>query len=765
MIRILKFAKKSWYWIVCIFILLVIQAACDLSLPQYTSDIVDVGIQNSGIEESIPKAMTESTYEELKLFLKEGNELDSFYNYINRNEISQEEKREYEEKYPEFKSQNIYLLNFDIKKEPEKEQKVHEIIKTAAALHVMLFSEDFQSEESRDAINMDDFKKQMATMMQNTEIQQMEMKELLPMLPKEVISQLVESVEEKLKDMEGLIGESVSTSFVKSSYEALGMDMDEIQINYLVTVGVKMLLLALLGMVAAITVTLLASRVAAVTSKDLRNKSFEKVVGFSAAEMNHFSTASLITRCTNDIQQIQMVTVMILRIVIYAPILGIGGLIKVFNTTQSMAWIIGVAVLAIICLVAVLMAVAMPKFKMMQVLVDKLNLVSREMLTGIPVIRAFSREKHEEERFDQANKNLMKTQLFTNRAMALMMPTMMFVMNGITVLILWIGANGIDLGNLQVGDMMAFITYTMQIVMAFLMITMVSVMLPRAAVAAGRVDEVLNSETLIKNPEIERTPKAEETTLEFNDVSFKYPEAEENVLSNISFTARAGETTAIIGSTGSGKSTLVNLVPRLYDVTEGNIQINGVNIKDMNLKKLRHMIGFVPQKGILFSGTIDSNLRFGAKKANEETIEEAATTAQAMEFINEKPGKFESPISQGGANVSGGQKQRLAIARAIAKKPKIYIFDDSFSALDYKTDVAVRKALQDKVKNDVMIIVAQRISTILHAEKIIVLDEGKMVGMGTHEELLKDNEVYRQIAMSQLSEKELGINGEGKEEA
>lgn len=730
MIKILKFAKKSWYWMLIIIALLFVQATCDLSLPQYTSDIVDVGIQNGGIEESVPKAMTETTYNAIKLFLKDETELGEYYDYLDFAK-EEEKKEEYLAEYPEWKEENIYVLNFDLAKEKDKGEELNQLIQIPGALYCMLDEETKAS---------------------------------LPFLPEEARMAMVNSAEEKMSEMEGLVGDSVSSAFVKAAYEELGMDMEKIQMDYLFHTGLKMLLISLLGMAAAIIITLLASRVAAVTSKSLRDRTFEKVVGFSNAEMNNFSTASLITRCTNDIQQIQMVLVMMLRIVAYAPIMGIGGLIKVFKTTPSMAWIIGIAVIAIICLVIILMTVAMPKFKKMQVLVDKLNLVSREILTGIPVIRAFSREKHEEKRFDVASRNLMKTQLFTNRAMALMMPTMMFIMNGITVLIIWVGAHGIDLGDLQVGDMMAFITYTMQIVMAFLMITMVSVMLPRAAVAANRVDEVLTSKTLITNPEVEKVPDATLGTVKFDHVSFKYPGAEENVLNNISFTAKPGQTTAIIGSTGAGKSTLVNLIPRLYDVTEGAIKIDGINIKDMKLKKLRNMIGFVPQKGVLFSGTIDSNLRFGAQDASKEHIVSAAETAQAMEFITEKPQQFDSPIAQGGANVSGGQKQRLAIARAIAKNPKIYVFDDSFSALDYKTDVAVRKALYEKVKDDVVIIVAQRISTIIHAEKIIVLDEGNVVGVGTHEELLKDNEVYRQIAMSQLSEKELGITEYGKEE-
>lgn len=772
MLKIIKFAKKSWCWMVVVIALLFVQAVCDLSLPQYTSDIVDVGIQNGGISENIPKAMTETTYNQLKLFMEDENVLDQYYDPLEYDQASGKEKVEYEGIYPQWKQETIYVLNFDLEKEEEKAQEVSEVIKIPAAMCYMMFSDnaeavagDTTDNATENVMDMTEMKEQMAVALNNPKVKDMDNGEFVAILPKDVRMNIVESATEKFSDMEDLIGASIATAFVKSAYEQLGMDMDKTQMDYLVTTGVKMLLLALLGMAVAIIVTLIASRVAAVTSKDLRDKTFEKVVSFSNAEMDNFSTASLITRCTNDIQQIQMVLVMLLRIVAYAPIMGVGGLIKVFRTTPSMAWIIGIAVVAISCLVVVLMTVAMPKFKMMQKLVDRLNLVSREILTGIPVIRAFSREKHEEERFDKASTNLMKTQLFTNRAMALMMPTMMFIMNGITVLILWVGAHGIDLGTLQVGDMMAFITYTMQIVMAFLMITMVSVMLPRATVAAGRVDEILTSSILITDPVTEKTPDAELGILQFDNVSFKYPGAEENVLSNISFTAKPGETTAIIGSTGCGKSTLVNLIPRLYDATEGSVRIDGVNIKKMKLKKLRGMVGFVPQKGVLFSGTIESNLRFGAKDASEETIQEAAETAQAMEFITAKPEGFDSPISQGGTNVSGGQKQRLAIARAIAKNPKIYVFDDSFSALDFKTDAAVRKALHKRVKDSVVLIVAQRISTIIHAEKIIVLDEGKIVGIGTHEELLQNNEVYRQIAMSQLSEKELGIANTGKEEA
>lgn len=756
MLKIIKFAKKSWIWILTVIVLLVIQANCDLALPQYTSDIVDVGIQSMGVEENVPEAMTQSTYNIIAKLSNGEKVLEKYYTQVTHDDLSKEEIESYEKKYPEFRSEDIYVLK---ESRAEDVQELYETIHIASAIYVMALSEQGEY-DVESAIDLEAMQKQLAMMTGNEAVEHMTLRELIPYLPDEVVTEITNTAEEKLSEMEGLVGDSVSTSFVTQVYEELGVDMEKKQMDYLLGKGMQMLLLALLGMAVSIVVTMIASRVAAITCKDLRNKTFRKVIGFSNAEMDNFSTASLITRCTNDIQQIQMVIVMMLRMVAYAPILGVGGLIKVFQTTSSMAWIIAVAVIAVLCIVLVLMLVAMPKFKIMQKLVDRLNLVSREILTGIPVVRAFSREKHEEERFDKASRDLMKTQLFTNRAMAVMMPTMMFVMNGITVLIVWIGAHGIDTGDLQVGDMMAFITYTMQIVMSFLMLTMISIMLPRATVAADRVEDILKSETYICDPEREEAPKQEQGLVRFEHVSFKYPGAEENVLTDIDFTANPGETTAIIGSTGCGKSTVVNLIPRLYDATEGRITIDGVDIKNMSLQHLRDMIGFVPQKGILFSGTIESNLRFGAKQAPMQEIEHAAQTAQAMEFIEEKPDKFNSYISQGGSNVSGGQKQRLSIARAVAKNPKIYVFDDSFSALDFKTDVAVRKALKEKTKDSVVLIVAQRISTILHAEKIIVLDEGRIAGMGTHEELLRDNEVYRQIAMSQLSEKELGMNQE-----
>ena len=583
------------------------------------------------------------------------------------------------------------------------------------------------------------------------------------MLPKETVLEICNGISEKMADMSDLIGESTAIAFVSAEYEAMGVNVDKLQMDYLKRKGLEMLGIAVLGMVVSIIVAFIASRLAANVAKDLRNKVYKKVVSFSNGEINQFSTSSLITRCTNDIQQVQMVLIMIFRIVLYAPIMGIGGIVKVIETGTHMTWIIAVAVVLVLSLVGVLMIIAMPKFKMMQTLVDRLNLVSRETLTGISVIRipdrAFGREKYEEERFQDASTDLMKTQLFTHRTMAFMMPTMMFVMNGITVLIIWVGAHGIDMGNLQVGDMMAFITYTMQIVMSFLMITMVSVMLPRAAVSAVRIDEVLNTKTHINNPkEPEKSGRDGKGAVSFEHVYFAYPNSNEDALEDIDFTANPGETTAIIGSTGCGKSTLVQLLPRLYDVKEGAVKIDGVDIRKLDLADLRERIGYVPQKGMLFSGTIKSNIGFGGKEVPMEQIKEAAEIAQASEFIMAKPDAFEEHIAQGGGNVSGGQKQRLSIARAIAKQPKIYVFDDSFSALDYKTDQILRKALHEKTKDATVIIVAQRISTILHADKILVLDDGKIVGQGTHQELLAENEVYRQIAASQLSEAEMNAS-------
>lgn len=706
MFKIISFAKNQWYIMVLIIALLFVQANCELALPEYTSNIVDVGIQYGGIDMPVPDVIRESSMQELLALADKDEALQIQKAYV-------------------MTEDGLYSL--DEKKLGGNKKEIKEGLS-----------------ELSDTMSGIESKCYMIRQIQKN------------LQGASELPDMTGSLDEYMDEYKELAGDALAVQYVQEEYQAIGVDTDQIQMDYLKEMAIKMGLLCLLAMVAAILVGFFASRLAAKSSRDLRNQVFQKVVSFSNAEMNDFSTASLITRSTNDIQQIQMTQVMLFRMVAYAPIMGIGGLIKVIRSNMYLSWIIAVAVAAVLMLVCVLMLVAMPKFKKMQALVDRLNLVSREILTGIPVIRAFSREKHEEKRFDKASRDLMKTQLFTNRAMALMMPTMMFIMNGVTVLIIWFGAKGIDLGKLQVGDMMAFITYTMQIVMSFLMIAMVSVMLPRAGVAADRVDQVLKSKTLILDGEEKLAEEEKKGCIAFQDVSFQYPGASDNAVEHLSFTANPGETTAIIGSTGCGKSTLVSLIPRLYDVTEGSITIDGLDIRDWKLHDLREMIGFVPQKGVLFSGDIESNLRFGAGDSSMEDIRKAADIAQASEFIDSKPEGYQTLIAQGGSNVSGGQKQRLAIARAVAKKPQIYIFDDSFSALDYKTDAALRKALQKNVADATVLIVAQRISTIMHADKILVLDDGQLAGMGTHEELLASNEVYQQIAASQLKKNERG---------
>lgn len=730
--KLFKFMKPYAATILMIVVFLVLQAYCDLSLPGYTSDIVNVGIQQGGIDTAIPEQISVEDMDRLFLFVSEQDQktvLDA-----------------YERDTDTYESE-AYVLKDGILKDEKRTDKIGAILSKPMML-VTVFSSD--SEETKEMTDV-----MFASLPKEMLSEDMTVFDVLGMMPEEQRAQMVTQIGEKVDEMPETMLEQAATIYLKEAYKNLGMDTDKIQTGYMLRTGGKMLALAAVGMIVSMIVGFLASKVGASTGRDLRGKVFRKVVEFSNGEFDKFSTASLITRSTNDIQQIQMLTVMILRMVLYAPIMGMGGVFKVFHTNVSMSWIIGLAVVLIAMVVMVLFVVAMPKFKILQNLVDRLNLVTREILTGLPVIRAFSTEKHEEERFDQANKDLTKTNLFVNRAMTFMMPTMMLIMNAISILIVWVGANGINDGQMQVGDMMAFIQYTMQIIMAFLMICMISIMLPRAAVSATRVDEVLTSTTLINDPKQPKHLKEGKGMVEFNHVSFRYPGAEEDVLHDISFTAKPGETTAIIGSTGSGKSTMVNLIPRFYDVTEGKITIDGEDIRNVTQHELRDQLGYVPQKGVLFSGTIASNILYGNPDGSEETMMEAAKVAQAAEFIEEKPKCYDSRISQGGGNVSGGQKQRLSIARAIAKDPKIFIFDDSFSALDYKTDVTLRKALKEHTVNSTVIIVAQRISTILHADQIIVLDEGKVVGIGTHKELLKNCDVYYQIAASQLSEKEL----------
>lgn len=740
--KLFKYLKTYWKMAFVILLVLLVQVYCDLSLPSYTSDIVNVGIQQAGVDDKIPEAISEEEMEKVLLFVQADDRqtvLDAY------------------EKGENTYNQTAYVLKKNIQDNEEKTEELEEILSVP-----MMMTAGFEQGSDTTAKIEEQLRANIPAEMLPKDATVFD---ILKMLPQEQLSQMTDKMKDQMDDMPDTIIEQAGISYIKTAYEDLGMDMNQIQFHYLFVTGGKMLALALLGMLASVLVGLLASRVGASTGRDLRGKVFRKVVGFSNNEFDQFSTASLITRSTNDIQQIQMLIVMLLRIVLYAPLIAIGGIYKVFQTNVSMSWIIALAAILIVLVVSVLFIVAMPKFKIMQQLVDKLNLVTREILTGLSVIRAFSTEKHEEERFDKANRDLTKTNLFVNRAMTFMMPVMMVVMNAISVLIVWTGAHGINDGQMQVGDMMAFIQYTMQIIMGFLMLCMISVMLPRAAVAAERVDEVLTSKTIIKDPEQPKhLPKKTEGVLKFNHVSFKYPGADEDVLEDIDFTAHPGQTTAIIGSTGSGKSTLVNLIPRFYDVTEGSITLDGIDIREITQQELRSKLGYVPQKGVLFSGTIGSNIMFGNPDGNEQDMEEAAKIAQATEFIDTKSKKYDSTISQGGGNVSGGQKQRLSIARAIAKHPKLFIFDDSFSALDYKTDVALRKALKEKTSDSTVLIVAQRISTILHAEQIIVLDDGKIAGVGTHQELLKNCEVYQQIAASQLSEAELkaGLEENGK---
>lgn len=730
--KLFKFMKPYAATILMIVVFLVLQAYCDLSLPGYTSDIVNVGIQQGGIDTAIPEQISVEDMDRLFLFVSEKDQktvLDAY------------------ERDTDTYESDAYVLKDGILKNEKRTDKIGAILSKPMMLVTVFSSDSEETKEMTDAM--------FASLPKEMLSEDITVFDVLGMMPEEQRAQMVTQIGEKVDEMPETMLEQAATIYLKEAYKNLGMDTDKIQTGYMLRTGGKMLALAAVGMIVSMIVGFLASKVGASTGRDLRGKVFRKVVEFSNGEFDKFSTASLITRSTNDIQQIQMLTVMILRMVLYAPIMGIGGVFKVFHTNVSMSWIIGLAVVLIAMVVMVLFVVAMPKFKILQNLVDRLNLVTREILTGLPVIRAFSTEKHEEERFDQANKDLTNTNLFVNRAMTFMMPTMMLIMNAISILIVWVGANGINDGQMQVGDMMAFIQYTMQIIMAFLMICMISIMLPRAAVSATRVDEVLTSTTLINDPKQPKHLKEGKGMVEFNHVSFRYPGAEEDVLHDISFTAKPGETTAIIGSTGSGKSTMVNLIPRFYDVTEGKITIDGEDIRNVTQHELRDQLGYVPQKGVLFSGTIASNILYGNPDGSEETMMEAAKVAQAAEFIEEKPKCYDSRISQGGGNVSGGQKQRLSIARAIAKDPKIFIFDDSFSALDYKTDVTLRKALKEHTVNSTVIIVAQRISTILHADQIIVLDEGKVAGIGTHKELLKNCDVYYQIAASQLSEKEL----------
>lgn len=763
MLKILKNLKQSWIIIVFIIVLLCVQAMADLNLPDYTSKIVNIGIQQGGIENAAPEVVTKQTMDKVLITTKEDEFILGNYEIISKENLSEKEYEKYLKKYPNIEKQETYrikdvndetldklnlemgksLMVVSMLKQPESSAMIKEQI-----TNVLQNSNNMQN-LNINVTNID--------LQKYEQLLQQDIFTIAKMIPEEQLNMLVDAINEKYAQMPDSIIEQSAINSVKVEYEKLGANLEKIQNNYILFAGVQMLGISLISMASAILITLFSAKMAGKLGKVLREKVYKKVLSFSSTEYRKFGSASLITRNTNDIQQIQNLIPMLFRVVVYAPIVGIGAFLKVLTTSEnSMTWIIGVAILAILFIIGTLFALTMPKFKKLQDLIDKLNGVSREILTGLPVIRAFNKEKYEENKFDNANKDLMKTNIFVNRTMSFMMPALMFIMNSISLLIIWVGADGVDKGIMQVGNLMAFMQYTMQIVISFLFISMLSIMLPRAQVSAKRITDVLETEPLIKDAEnLKEFDTSKKGFVEFKNVSFRYPDADTEVLTDINFTAKPGEVTALIGSTGSGKSTVVNLLPRFYDVTGGEILVDGVNIKEVSQKSLRNIIGFVPQKGVLFSGTIESNIKYSDENMSDEKMLQAAKIAQAEEFINSKTDKYNSEISQGGNNVSGGQKQRLSIARAIAKDPEIFVFDDSFSALDFKTDLKLRTALEEVTENKTVIIVAQRISTIMNANQIIVLDEGKIVGKGTHEELLKNNETYRQIALSQLSSKEL----------
>ena len=753
MLKVLKNLKESWLSVIAIVLLLIVQAAGDLTLPDYTSKIVNIGIQSGGIENPAPEVIRKSEMDNLLIFTEDDEQILNDYKEISKENLDEKEYEKLVKKYPALENETLY----EVKKLDNEEQTRLNNMMTKPLM--MLSS--LENEETANSMKEQMLSSMPANMPEQQKIamQNMELIDIIKQMPKEQIDKMLETVNEKLDNMQNSILEQAVIQQVKKEYKAIGIDTDNLQNKYIIIAGLKMLGISFIIMASAISIMCLSARVAAKLAKTLREKTFKKVLKFSNKEFSEYSTASLITRSTNDIQQIQGLIAILFRVLVYAPIIGIGGFLRVLSQSDnSMAWIIGVAILAILFVVATLFIIAMPRFKKLQELIDKLNLVAREILTGLPVIRAFNTEKKEEKRFDKANVDLTKTNLFVNRAMSFMMPTLMLIMNAISLLIVWVGAHGIDNGTMQVGNMMAFIQYTMQIVMSFLMISMVSIMLPRASVSANRINEILETEEAIQeSKEPKKLDTSKKGLVEFKNVSFRYPDSDEEVLSDITFTAKPGETTAIIGSTGSGKSTIVNLIPRFYDITSGNLLIDGVDIKEISNKDLRKIVGFVPQKGILFSGTIESNIKYGNPNMSDEQMIEAAQIAQATEFIDSKPEKYKEPIAQGGSNVSGGQKQRLSIARAIAIDPEILVFDDSFSALDFKTDSTLRAELAKKTKDKTVIIVAQRINTILNADQIIVLEDGKIVGKGTHEELIKNNETYKQIALSQLSEEELNL--------
>ena len=748
MLKILKNnLKKSWIVVVFIVVLLWVQAMADLNLPDFTAKIVNIGIQQKGIENSAPDIMTAETMDKVLLLNQKDDFILENYKILSKTDISESEYNEILKEYPNIENQDVFILK-DVDSETQEKLNL-ELGKTLMLISTLEDKETLQQLMDQTTDNTEN--------KPIFNINNIDIYAVIKAMPEEQLNTVLNKIDEKYSEMPDSIIKQTALLEVQKEYRNLGVDLDKKQNQFILITGLKMLGIALISMLSAIIITLLSARTAAILGKTLREKVFKKVLSFSSNEYRKFGSSSLITRNTNDIQQIQNLIPMLFRVVIYAPIVGIGAFLKVLTKSQnSMAWIIGAAILAIIVVIGTLFILAMPKFKRLQNLIDKLNMVSREILTGIPVIRAFNKEKYEEDKFDSANKDLTKTNIFVNRTMSFMMPALMLIMNGMNLLIIWVGADNVDRGIMQVGNVMTFTQYAMQIVISFLFISMLSIMLPRASVSAKRITDVLETETLIQDS---KNPKSfdlnKKGIVEFKNVSFKYPDADSEILTDIDFVAKPGEVTAIIGSTGSGKSTIVNLLPRFYDVTGGEILVDGVNIKDVSQKDLRDVIGFVPQKGVLFSGTIESNIKYSNENMSDENMIQAAKIAQAEDFIQGKTDKYKSEISQGGNNVSGGQKQRLSIARAIAKNPEIFVFDDSFSALDFKTDLKLRTALEEVTHDKTVIIVAQRISTIMNANQIIVLDEGKIVGKGTHDELLQNNEVYKQIALSQLSKEEL----------
>ena len=747
MFKVLLKLRKAWKSVLIVMILLVVQAMGELALPDYTSRIVNVGIQQGGVESCAPEAIREEELQNILLATDEDDFILDKYTLLSKDDLSESDYNKYVKEYPALEKENIYILKKISKEDKEKLEDV-----MAKPLVMMYVIQDETKSESMRQYVISVLPLEVQSAFQNASLI-----DIIKAMPEEQSKQMIDNFGKQIEDTVGGMLSQSAIKAVRTEYTAIGMDTDKIQSSYIWKAGFQMLGVAFLIMITGVTVMYFSSGMACKLAKYLREEVFEKVLKYSNKEFREFSTASLITRSTNDIQQIQGMIQMLFRTVVFAPIMGIGGLIRVITkSSTSMIWIIGFAILCILTIVLILFIVAMPKFKKLQVLIDKINLVAREILTGLPVIRAFNKEKSEEERFDKANLDLTKVNIFVNRVMSFMMPLLMFLMNGISLMIVWFGSKNIDSGVMQVGDMMAIIQYTMQIVMAFLMVSMISIMLPRAAVSANRINEILDQDLSIKDKdETKKFESDKKGLVEFKNVSFRYPDADMEILTDINFTAEPGKTTAIIGSTGSGKSTIVNLIPRFYDVTGGELCVDGVNIKDVSQKDLRDIIGYVPQKGVLFSGTIESNIKFADENMSDERMIKAAEIAQATEFIESKPEKYQTHISQGGTNVSGGQKQRLSIARAIASDPEIYIFDDSFSALDYKTDCVLREELAKVTKDKTVIIVAQRINTVLNADQIITLEDGKIVGKGTHEELMENCETYRQIALSQLSEEEL----------